>query len=142
MFFQIDPVNILGDMKTVALIVAGGRGLRLGGAVPKQFRNIYDRPLLTWTISQFEKAAKIDDIMLVIPEEFLLYTNEKVVEPYHFSKLSKMIVGGKTRQESVMLGLRGLPISTSFLLGYHPPQPSSDGIWLRWMVRMHVHSRD
>jgi 2-C-methyl-D-erythritol 4-phosphate cytidylyltransferase len=110
-------------MKTVALIVAGGRGLRFGSGVPKQFRNIYDRPLLTWTVSQFEKAARIDDIMLVIPEEFLLYTHEKVVEPYHFSKLNKIIAGGNTRQESVMLGLRSLPISTSFVAIHDGARP-------------------
>lgn len=110
-------------MNTVALIVAGGKGVRLGGPVPKQFRTIGDRPLLSWTISQFEKADKIDEIMLVVPEEYLLYANEKVVEPFGFKKLSKIMVGGKTRQESVVNGLKSLPISTSFVAIHDGARP-------------------
>ncbi|MCP4706218.1 MAG: 2-C-methyl-D-erythritol 4-phosphate cytidylyltransferase [candidate division Zixibacteria bacterium] len=110
-------------MNTVALIVAGGKGVRLGGPVPKQFRTIGDKPLLSWTISQFEKADKIDEIMLVVPEEYLLYANEKIVEPYNFKKLSKIINGGKTRQDSVLKGLKAIPISTSFVAIHDGARP-------------------
>ncbi|HHI03608.1 MAG: 2-C-methyl-D-erythritol 4-phosphate cytidylyltransferase [Candidatus Zixiibacteriota bacterium] len=110
-------------MNTVALIVAGGKGVRFGGLVPKQFRMIGDKPLLSWTISQFEKAGKIDEIMLVVPEEYLLYADETIVEPYQFRKLSKIIVGGKTRQESVIYGLKSIPISTSFVAIHDGARP-------------------
>lgn len=102
-------------MKTVALIVAAGRGVRLGGDIPKQFRKIGDRPLLTWTALQFEQAEKVDEIVLVVAEEFLLYTNDSVVNPYRFAKLSRIVKGGATRQESVYHGLKSLPISTDYV---------------------------
>lgn len=103
--------------------MAGGKGHRFGGPVPKQFRMVDNKPLLSWTVSQFEKADKIDEIVLVVPEEYLLYTHEKVVEPYKFSKLSKIIVGGKTRTESVVNGLKGIPISTSFVAIHDGARP-------------------
>lgn len=111
-------------MKTTALIVAGGKGRRFGGDVPKQFRTIYDRPLLSWTIRQFETAQKVDDIVLVIPEEFLLYTHERVIKPYSPRKLSKIVIGGNTRQQSVARGLKSLPFSSEFVAIHDGARPA------------------
>ncbi|MCX6825702.1 MAG: 2-C-methyl-D-erythritol 4-phosphate cytidylyltransferase [candidate division Zixibacteria bacterium] len=110
-------------MKTVALIVAGGRGVRFGGDIPKQFRNILDRPLLSWTILQFEKAEKVDDIVVVVPEDFLLYTNEKVINPFQFKKVSQVVVGGASRSESVMCGLKILPPATAYIAIHDGARP-------------------
>jgi len=110
-------------MKTTALIVAAGRGERLGGKVPKQFRNLMEKPLLAWTISQFEKAEAIDDIFVVTAEEYLLHTNEKVVNPYGFEKVSRIVKGGATRQESVHRGLNALPYSTEFVAIHDGARP-------------------
>lgn len=110
-------------MKTVAIIVAAGRGIRLGGEIPKQFRNILDRPLLAWTISQFEKAEKVDEIVVVVPEDYLLYANERVVNPFSFEKTNKIVIGGETRNESVRNGLRSIPISTAFVAIHDGARP-------------------
>lgn len=110
-------------MNTVALIVAGGRGIRFGGDIPKQFRNILDRPLLSWTILQFEKAEKVDEIVVVVPEDYLLYANEKVVAPYQFGKVRKVIIGGESRRESVRRGLNSLPISTGYVAIHDGARP-------------------
>ncbi len=100
-------------MKTVALIVAGGSSVRFGGEVPKQFREVAGRPLLSWTISRFEAAERIDQIVVVVAEEYLLHTTRKVVDPYDFRKVTKIVIGGAERQESVRNGLEALPLSTS-----------------------------
>ncbi len=110
-------------MKTVALIVAGGRGVRFGSDVPKQFRNIWDKPLLSWTIFQFEKAEKIDEIVVVAPEDYLLYTNEKAINPYPFKKVNLIIAGGESRTESVRKGLKSLPLSTGFVAIHDGARP-------------------
>jgi len=110
-------------MKTIGLIVAAGRGVRFGGTVPKQFRSVRGRPLLSWTIDRFEKSNKIDSIIVVVSEDFLLYTNEKVVNPYGFSKISKIVVGGPARQESVRKGLQSMPISTGFVAIHDGARP-------------------
>ncbi len=102
-------------MKTVALIVAGCSGERFGGDAPKQFQLVAGRPLLAWTIARFEQAASIDQIVVVVAEDFLLYVNNQVVDPFGFAKVTKIIPGGTTRGESVRRGIDSLPISTSYV---------------------------
>ena len=110
-------------MKTCALIVAAGASKRFGGAVPKQFRLLCGKPLLSWTISRFEAASSIDQIVVVVAEEMLLYTNQKIVEPYGFAKVSKIVIGGATRQESVLRGLESLPTSTRLVAIHDGARP-------------------
>ncbi len=89
-------------MKTVAIITAGGTGKRMGQ--PKQFLEIAGKPMLEQTISVFEKANCIDEIILVIsPEEI-----EKAKQ-FKFKKIKKIVAGGKERQDSVNNGLKELP---------------------------------
>ncbi|MDD4051808.1 MAG: 2-C-methyl-D-erythritol 4-phosphate cytidylyltransferase, partial [candidate division Zixibacteria bacterium] len=102
-------------MKTVALIVAGGSGERFGADTPKQYQLVAGRPLLAWTISRFEQAASIDQIVIVAAEDFLLYVNNQVVNPFSFAKVTKIVPGGSTRGESVRRGIDALPISTSYV---------------------------
>lgn len=82
--------------------------------MPKQFREVAGRPLLAWTISRFQAAQGIERIIVVVPEEFLLHTSERVIDPYGFDKVIKIVIGGAERQESVRRGLEALPISTKF----------------------------
>ncbi len=110
-------------MNTVALIVAAGQGLRFGGDIPKQFRNIGETPLLGWTVSQFEKANSVDEIILVVAEDFLLYANDKIGNNGNFRKLSRIISGGETRRDSVFRGLKSLPISTGFVAIHDGARP-------------------
>lgn len=110
-------------MENVALIVAAGRGLRFGGDVPKQFRPINGRPLLSWTVAAFENTSIITDIVLIVPQEFLLFANEQVVEPFGFQKVRKIVVGGETRRDSVCRGLKSLSISTRFVAIHDGARP-------------------
>ncbi len=110
-------------MKTCALIVAAGASRRLGGAVPKQFREVCGRPLLSWTIGRFEKADSIGNIIVVVAEEHLLFASEKVVDPYGFSKVTKIVPGGESRRESVLKGLERLPVSTGLVAIHDGARP-------------------
>ncbi len=102
-------------MKTIALIVAGGSGERYGGDIPKQYRLVAGRPVLSWTVARFEAAVAVDQVVIVAAEDYLLHVNNTVVEPYGFSKVVKIVPGGSTRSESVWLGLKSLPQSTSYV---------------------------
>jgi 2-C-methyl-D-erythritol 4-phosphate cytidylyltransferase len=110
-------------MKVYALIVAAGSSERFNGAVPKQFKEVCGRPLLSWTISRFEAAEKIDRIVVVVAEEYLLYTSERVIDPFDFPKVTKIVVGGQTRRESVLKGLEALPISTEYVAIHDGARP-------------------
>lgn len=92
-------------MKRCAIIVAAGKSVRYGGETPKQFLQLLDRPLLTWTISRFEQADSIDSIVVVVDGGWLRHTMEKVIEPYAFRKVTGVVSGGHSRQESVKNGL-------------------------------------
>ncbi|HOP07089.1 MAG TPA: 2-C-methyl-D-erythritol 4-phosphate cytidylyltransferase [candidate division Zixibacteria bacterium] len=110
-------------MKTAAVIVAGGKSVRFGGEVPKQFRHVLGRPLLSWAVSRFEKAVSIDNIVVVAPEEYLLHIGDHIIDPFSFSKVTKIVVGGETRAESVLRGLKSLPISTGYVAIHDGARP-------------------
>jgi 2-C-methyl-D-erythritol 4-phosphate cytidylyltransferase len=110
-------------MKTYALIVAAGSSNRFGGVVPKQFRQLAGRPMLTWSIMRFEEAATIDKIVVVVSEENLLYTSQMIVDPYQFKKVEKIVIGGETRRESVYKGLKSLPVSTTHVAIHDGARP-------------------
>jgi len=110
-------------MSTIGLIVAGGSGERFGGEIPKQYRIVVGRPLMSWTISRFEMAAAIDRIVIVAGEDYLLHVNNTVVNPYEFQKVFKIVPGGATRAESVMKGLESLPLATSYVAIHDAVRP-------------------
>lgn len=110
-------------MKTCAVIVAAGSSTRLTGTVPKQFLELSGRPMLAETISRFETASSIDQIVVVVSEEDLLYASEKVIDPHGFGKVLKIVVGGSTRFGSVWNGIKSLPISTGLVAIHDGARP-------------------
>lgn len=52
-------------MKNIALIIAGGVGARMGQDIPKQFINVYDRPVIVYTLEAFQNNPNIDGIEVV-----------------------------------------------------------------------------
>ena len=123
-------------MTTVAVIVAGGQGTRIEGKLPKQFLNLGDRPILAHCVQRFESCEMVDRIVLVVPEDYLGYCSEAIVDKYDFKKVKKIVCGGKERQDSVHLGLKACPKSTRVVAihdGVRPfvsPQKISESIGL------------
>ncbi len=96
-------------MRTIAIIVAGGSGARFGSQTPKQFLKIAGKPLLAHTIQRFEDTHEIDEIIIVVAEEFVEFTREEIVETYCFGKVSRVVLGGASRLESTRNALVDLP---------------------------------
>jgi 2-C-methyl-D-erythritol 4-phosphate cytidylyltransferase len=104
-------------MKTVAIIVAGGRGKRMGG--PKQFLKINGKPMLAWTVNVFQQAKAINGIILVVaPEQLALAKKIKA------SKIISIIPGGARRQDSVRNGLAALPKGAQLVLIHDGARPA------------------
>ena len=80
----------------VALIVAGGSGVRTGLNVPKQFVVINDKPVLVYAIEAFEKNNNIDSIILVVHQNYIDEVN-KWKELYQLHKIKAIVKGGKVR---------------------------------------------
>ncbi len=85
-------------MRTVAVVLAGGSGLRLGGAVPKQLQLLAGRTLLEHSVAAFQRADAIDEIVVVLPVDFVEPGSELLSS--QFSKLTAVIAGGADRPGS------------------------------------------
>lgn len=94
-------------MKKFAVIVAGGKGLRMNSAVPKQFLALNDAPVLYHTIKAFMGAYEDMQLILVLPPDQLSYA--QMILPYFTERIEVTIVpGGETRYHSVQHGLRAI----------------------------------
>lgn len=91
--------------KIAAIIVAGGRGKRMGTTVKKQFIKLRDKEVLAHTIEAFNKVDEISEIIVVVGQEDVERVREEIVARYGLNKVSKIVVGGKERQDSVYNGL-------------------------------------
>ncbi len=105
-------------MKYYAIIVAGGKGLRMGGDVPKQFQLVGGRPVLMHTLQQFRNAMADLQIILVLPREQQDYWCE-LCRQYEFGVEHRVADGGQTRFHSVKNGLALIPDGEEGIVGVH-----------------------
>ena len=91
-------------MKRYAIIVAGGKGLRMGGELPKQFIPIEGRPVLMRTLDTFHACDESIQIILVLPRDHQDYWHELCAQ-YQFVVPHRIADGGATRFHSVQNGL-------------------------------------
>ena len=111
-------------MKADAVIVSAGKGLRFTGGKStrvgttvaptpdhgkKQFTFLEGKPILAHTLDKFEACSLIRSVRLVVGQEDMDYCLKEIVEKYRFRKVSKIVPGGKWRQESVKNGIDALP---------------------------------
>jgi len=94
--------------RNCALILAAGKGRRMGESINKQYININDYPILYYTIKAFSQSNCIDEIIVVAAEGEVDYCREEIVEKYNFLKVKDVITGGKERQHSVLNGLKSI----------------------------------
>lgn len=94
---------------TSAIILAAGRGQRMGTELPKQFLSMGDDMLLTKTIRVFEESSVIQDIVLVTSEDWIGFCKTEIVDREGFRKVRKIVAGGKERYDSVYQGLLACP---------------------------------
>lgn len=95
------------SIKNVAIVVAGGSGTRMGQDIPKQFINVFDKPVLIYTLESFQRHPDIDAIEVVCIEGW-----ETMVEAYakqfNIDKLKWIVRGGSSVQESIRNGVEHL----------------------------------
>ncbi|AKN33002.1 2-C-methyl-D-erythritol 4-phosphate cytidylyltransferase [Clostridium carboxidivorans P7] len=94
--------------KNYAIILAAGKGKRMGAGINKQFLNIKDKPILYYSLKTFSDSPFIDEIILVCSSSEIDYCKEQVVGKYGIRKVLRIVSGGKERQDSVLNGLRSI----------------------------------
>lgn len=92
--------------KTTAIILAAGQGKRMKSKIAKQYLILQGHPILYYTIKAFENHESIDEIILVVGQDDLEYCKSEIIDLYNFKKVSKIVVGGSERYESVYEGLK------------------------------------
>ena len=91
--------------KTVAIVLAAGRGKRMQSDVAKQYLLVCNKPVLYYSLKAFQDSL-VDEIILVTAESEIAYCKDEIVEKYEFSKVSQIVAGGKERYHSVHNGLK------------------------------------
>ena len=112
------------------IIVAGGKGLRMGSDIPKQFLPISGKPVLMRTLERFRRYSPTLQIILVLPKAQQDYW-QKLCKEYAFDIDYQLADGGETRFHSVQNGLAKIPDNAQGVVGVHDgvrPFPSIDVI--------------
>lgn len=95
------------NIRTAAIILAAGKGKRMGGDVQKQYMLLDGKPILYYSLKAFEDSS-VDEIILVTGIDEVDYCRSEIVGKYGFHKVSAIVAGGKERYHSVYEGLKVL----------------------------------
>ena len=105
-----------------AVIVAAGKGRRMGTEISKQFLPLCGKEILAHSVEKFLKAEKIRDIVLVTGEDSLQDVRDMAQE-YGWKKITSVVAGGKERQDSVWNGLQAVSDDTDIVLIHDGVRP-------------------
>ena len=89
----------------IAIIFAGGSGIRMGAGIPKQFLEINGKPVIIHTLQLFQYHGEIDKIYLSVLEDYIEYMQE-LVDDYRLKKVACILPGGETAQDSIYNALK------------------------------------
>ena len=92
-------------MRSVAIVLSAGSGSRMKSDVAKQYLLIKGKPVIWYSLSEFERCPFIDEIVLVTRAEDLAFCRTEIVEKYGFGKIRQVVEGGRERYDSVYQGL-------------------------------------
>jgi len=92
-------------MKTIAIILAGGTGSRLGADIPKQFLKVKDKMIIEYTIEAFQRHSEIDEIAIVCHQDYSKFMKEEVAKR-NYTKVKKVLNGGEKRFHSSVTAIR------------------------------------
>ncbi|MCZ6702283.1 MAG: 2-C-methyl-D-erythritol 4-phosphate cytidylyltransferase [Ignavibacteria bacterium] len=102
-------------MKIVAIIPAGGKGVRSGCATPKQYLKFHNKELIVYTLDIFQQNVMTDEIIISAEGDYINLLNN-LKKKYNLSKISKVVKGGNTRQDSVYHALKSMETGSENVL--------------------------
>ena len=92
-------------MKSTAIILAAGSGKRFSSDKKKQFVELFEKPLLYYSLKAFSES-KVDEIIVVTSKDDIDFVREDIVKKYGFDKVTSIVEGGAERYDSVYNGLK------------------------------------
>lgn len=105
-------------MKKIVIIPAGGKGVRSGQTLPKQFVRVKGKELIVYTLETFQKNRLVDEIIVSADRKYFGLL-DKLKNKYHLNKLTRVVAGGKRRQDSVFNALSSASAAKNDLIIVH-----------------------
>lgn len=112
-----------GNYFVSTIIPAAGMSNRMKSRINKQFIFINDKPILAHTIEKFQECKYVDEIVVVAKEDEVDYCRKEIVKRYNLNKVTKVVKGGKERQDSVLNGLLALDERCNIVLVHDGARP-------------------
>jgi len=109
-------------VKTVAVLLAGGSGTRMGGNLPKQFLEVKGKTILEWSIIAFSEHPLVDEIAIVIRPDFV-EDAQTIVSRGGYTKVRHILPGGKERYDSSLAAIRAYEDDETRLLLHDAVRP-------------------
>ena len=91
-------------MKNYVILLAGGVGKRMGNDIPKQFIEVNGKPIIVYSIENFQRNNQIDKIVVVCVKEWIDHLKD-IIRKYNLSKVEWVIEGGNTGHDSIRNGV-------------------------------------
>lgn len=110
-------------MKISAIIVAAGKGKRMGMNYNKQYILLANKPIVAHTVEVFENMNLIDEIILVVGKGEVDLVKGSIIDKYNFKKVVHVLEGGAERQDSVYNGLKAVSNDCSIVLIHDGARP-------------------
>ena len=108
--------------RITAIIVAAGKGLRMGGNIPKQYMELDGIPILARTLLKFEESPA-DEVIVVCPQGDVEYVREHIILKYGIKKCTAVVEGGDERFDSCRKGLEAVSPRTGLVLIHDGVRP-------------------
>jgi len=106
-----------------AIIVAGGKGIRMSDALRKQYIVLDGLPLLTRTLSVFNRCELIDQIIVAVPEDDFEFCRSQIIADADMQKEISLVIGGPQRQDSVFNSLKMIEADDGIVLIHDGVRP-------------------
>jgi 2-C-methyl-D-erythritol 4-phosphate cytidylyltransferase len=116
------PQSIPDSKRTEAIIVAAGRGVRLGGEIAKSMRSLGGIPLFAHAVGTFQKIPDISGIIVVVGSEDV-ETTRHWIQKLQFTKVVAIVPGGRERSDSVQEGLKVVAPDTKWIAIHDGARP-------------------
>lgn len=113
------------EKRLAAIVLAAGKGKRMGSDLPKQYLNLSGKPVLWYALKVFEDSF-VDEVILVTAQDEIEYCKREIVERYGLKKVTKIVAGGKERYHSVANGLEAADCDYVFIHDGARPFPDEE----------------
>lgn len=111
------------DVFVSAVIVAAGKGSRMNMEMNKQYIEICGVPILARAIEHFQECKLIQEIIVVVNADDIIYCSESIIREFSFTKVKTIVAGGAERQDSVYNGLLEVDKSCEIVLIHDGARP-------------------